>query len=129
MKNHDILTAPRPHDLHQALARAWNAGDVDVVAALFDPDGRLVPGPGDPAVGPNALASTLAGFLEVPGAMTIETTFVVEAGDLALTRSHWFLGDRSAPALEASGVEIMHRGPDGNWRFLVDHPFGANPPG
>jgi uncharacterized protein (TIGR02246 family) len=123
-------SAPRsPRELHQALAAAFNARDVDLVLALYQPDAALVPEPGQVASGRDQLRQALLGFLAVPGVMQIETVYAVQAGDVALTRSAWSLVDAGEVKLQACGTELMRARADGTWAFAVDHPFGADPVG
>jgi uncharacterized protein (TIGR02246 family) len=119
------VTMFSPQDLHQALVTAFNARDMDAVVALYEPEAVLVPQPGQIASGSAQLRAALAHFFALPGDMSIETTYCLQQGELALTRSHWKVQTTEQVTVEAEGTEIMRRQPDGSWRFVVDHPFGA----
>ena len=123
----------RPEDIHRLWMQAYNAGDLDSLAALYEPQARLVPRPGqEPVAGPEAVRKVLQGFLEQKGRLEIDiqTVSAIQAGDVALLRSRWRL---RGPGRDARPVEIAHssseiarRQPDRSWRYLIDHPFGAD---
>jgi ketosteroid isomerase-like protein len=51
-------------------------------------------------------------------------------GDLALMRGKWTLTSRAADGSEStmsgSSVEVARKGPDGLWRYVIDHPWSAD---
>jgi ketosteroid isomerase-like protein len=62
--------------------------------------------------------------------MTIATVFSIQNDDLALLRGEGTLkgtGPDGKP-VEMSGknVEVARRQPNGEWLFVIDHPFGAD---
>ncbi|MFG1304755.1 SgcJ/EcaC family oxidoreductase [Xanthobacter autotrophicus] len=118
--------AQTPEELHQDLARAYGARDLDGLLALFEADATLVLQPGAFARGSGEIRTALAGFLQLGGVMAVETIEVVPAGDCALTRTFWSIAEAGETKLSAHGVEILHKGEDGRWRFLLDHPFGGD---
>jgi ketosteroid isomerase-like protein len=81
-------------------------------------------------VGIQAIRAVLQGFLVRKGKIEIETQSVIQAGDIALLRSRWRLtgsGADGKPIETAhSSTEVVRRQPDGSWRYLIDHPFGAD---
>ena len=120
--------APRTtHELHASLAEAFNTGDLEKILALYEHEATLVPRPGKAVSGRQEIAEALQGFLGIPGKMQIDTIYSVESGDLALTRSAWSIRDGQEIKVQALGTEVMRRQSDGTWRFVVDHPFGADP--
>ena len=119
-------TRATPRDLHQALADAFNRRNLDEILGLYAEGATLAPQPGQSVTGKKEIAQALQGFLAVPGTMRIDTVYTLEAGPLALTRSLWSIREGSETRIEARGTEVMVRGADGNWRFAVDHPFGAD---
>lgn len=120
------MTLPRsPAELHQALATAYNKGDVEGLVALFEPDATLVPQPGTYVRGTTDIRNALNTFLAIGGSMKVETVHVVEAADCALTRTAWTISNGDQVAARANGSEVLRKQADGSWRFVVDHPFGA----
>ena len=121
----------RPEEMHQRFAEAFNSGRVESILALYEPGAVLAGSPGEqPATGLAAIEETFERLLALQGRMTIETTFCLQAGDVALLRGKWHLtgnGPDGAPLeVEGNSVEVVQRQPDGRWLYLIDHPFGAD---
>jgi ketosteroid isomerase-like protein len=51
--------------------------------------------------------------------------YCLEAGDVAVGRSEWSIRDGNKTKVEAKGIELLKRQPDGTWKVLIDHAFGA----
>jgi uncharacterized protein (TIGR02246 family) len=119
----------RPEDTHQAFERSFNDGDVEGLMALYMPDATLVPQPGQTVSGHAAIREALQGFLALKGKIEMETTYVVESGDVALLRSSWRLtgtgADGQPLAMAAKSNEVVRRQPDGRWLIAIDHPYGS----
>ena len=119
--------AESPRALHKAFTAAFNAKDLDQLIKLYEPSGALVPEPGTVVVGHTGVRAALQGFLAVPGKLKLETLYVVENGEIALVRSQWQISDGDKINAASSGIEIMRRGADGRWRFVIDHAVGGSP--
>jgi uncharacterized protein (TIGR02246 family) len=120
-----------PRSLHQRLEKALDAGDLDGLVALYESGATLVPEPGRSVTGRDAIRAALAGFVALaPRETRVETLGIVQAGDVALTRSHWSLRGtdptRGPVTLDHHGFEVMRRGADGSWSFVIDDPFGGD---
>jgi uncharacterized protein (TIGR02246 family) len=122
-----MTAAETPEQLHQELARAYDAKDLERLVALFESDATLVPQPWAFARGSDEIRAALSGFLQIGGVMTVETVEVIPAGDCALTRTQWSITEAGEIKLSAHGVEILRKRADGTWRFLLDQPFGDAP--
>jgi uncharacterized protein (TIGR02246 family) len=124
-----VMAQGRPEDTHQSFARSFNDADLDSLMALYTPDAALVPQPGQVVTGHAAIREALQQFLALKGRMKIETTYVVEAGDIALLRSQWHLDgtgpDGKPVAMSAKSNEVVRRQPDGRWLIAIDHPYGG----
>ena len=57
--------------------------------------------------------------------MEIKTVYCLESGDVAVGRSEWSIKDGNETKVAAKGVELLKRQPDGTWKVLIDHAFGA----
>ena len=57
--------------------------------------------------------------------MEIKTVYCLEAGDVAVGRSEWSIKDGGTTKVAAKGIELLKRQPDGTWKVLIDHAFGA----
>jgi uncharacterized protein (TIGR02246 family) len=121
----DSMTARTPVETHAVFQKAFNAGDLDGLMALYEPDATLIPQPGAPPItGTLAIRSALQGFL------ALKTKYVVQHGDVALLRSAWRLkgtGPDGKPVeMSHASAEVVRRQPDGSWRYIIDHPFGSD---
>jgi uncharacterized protein (TIGR02246 family) len=118
------MAVTEPAAIHAAVEAAFNAGDVDALVALYEPDARMVGPDGSVAAGADAIREVWSGFVALGGRMSLTTRYAVEAGDVALLRNDWtFTADGFDMASQTA--EIVRRQADGTWRYVVDHPFGA----
>ncbi len=102
-----------PQDLERLLiARQW-AGDVDGMAALYEPDAVLDNGKGQLTVGRQAIRALFADFIATGENFAAgNQSPAVTSGDLALTSTH--LPDGSVTA------EVARRQRDGTWLWVID---------
>ena len=104
-----------PNDLARLFIERANAGDVDGLVALYEPDAVLAFPPGNLATGHAEIRKVYEQFVAAapvlqPGRQHPELV----AGDLVLTASTLTNGDVT--------VEIARRQPDGTWLWAVDQP-------
>jgi ketosteroid isomerase-like protein len=111
------------HPLHEAVCAAYNAGDVDAMVALYEPDAWLF-GPSGPVQGHDAIRAVWDGFVALGGRLTMTTRYAVEHGDHALLSNQFVMviGDMEVSAATA---EVARRGADGTWRYVIDNPDAA----
>src|SRR5262249_4636423 len=124
----DLMAIHSPKDYHAAFVKAFNRQDVNAILSLYEPDAVLVPG-ASPVRGHAEVRAALSQFLALKGTMRLETTYLLEAGDVALSRGKWTL-DGTDPSgkpvhMESSSIEVHRKQPDGTWLVAIDHPFGA----
>ncbi|ODU06222.1 MAG: hypothetical protein ABS81_05230 [Pseudonocardia sp. SCN 72-86] len=76
-----------------------------------------------------AIRAQLAEFLGFGLPMRAEARHVFVAGDIAEIVLDWRLHKTDEPDSEAflsgSSTDIVHRGEDRRWRFVIDNPFGT----
>jgi uncharacterized protein (TIGR02246 family) len=122
------MSAQQPDEIHRAFTAAFNAGDLDGLLALYEPDASVAPAPGEVVTGHAAIREVLAGFLALEGQISMQTLRVIPSGDVALLHGMWLLTgtttDGNPLELAGKSAEIVRRQPDGSWRFVVDNPFG-----
>ena len=126
------MPARTPDELDTLFARSLNAGDLDALVALYEPQATLTPSPGKSVTGTAAIREALAGFLQAKPRMDLSARIVAQTGDLALVTARWsltMLGPDGKPAEPMAGdsVEVVRRQPDGHWLFAIDEPFGVSP--
>lgn len=106
--------ALEPEDLPRLFVERANAGDVEGLVDLYEPDAVLRVRPGQMARGHAAIRAVYADLLAPQprfGPPDVQET--VRSGDLALTSSVISTG---------TTAEIARRQPDGTWRWVVDNP-------
>lgn len=105
-----------------------NAGDLEALLALYDPECTMVRRDGTLARGHAEIREVLAPLLAARARMTSVIVKVVPAGaDLALVYNDWTMTGRAADgrSIERTGkaMEVTRRQADGTWRFILDDPY------
>ena len=105
-----------PEDLTRKFVDAVNAGDVEGLVALYEPDAVIAFPPGELTVGHDAIRELYTGMLAAKPHFDYEqplTTLI--SGDLALT---------ATPAQDEAGVraQVVRRQSDGSWLRVLDRP-------
>jgi ketosteroid isomerase-like protein len=110
-----------------AFAAGMNAKDTAAVRALYADGARLMP-PDSPILEGAAIGQTIAGLVAA-GASNFALTPIATSGvgDLAYTvgTATFEIGGHSESIKYA---EVLHRGSDGKWRYVVDMFSGVTPP-
>src|SRR5688500_5335539 len=108
--------ATRPEDLSRLVVDRLNAGDVDGLVELYEPDAVMALPDGRTATGAQEIRAAYEGFLtdDRPVFTPGERRPTLRRGDLALTSSRLDSGVVTA--------EVAHRQPDGTWRWVLDQP-------
>jgi uncharacterized protein (TIGR02246 family) len=123
------MPVQRAEDMYGAFAAAFNAGDLDALVALYEPDAILIPEPGRTVRGHAAIREELQAFLALKGTMTIQPLSIIPTGDLALTHGQWTLSaigpDGRPLTLGGKTAEVLRRQPDGTWLHAIDNPYGT----
>ena len=115
----------RAQDAHATLAAAFNTGDVSTVMSMYDVNGIIVPEPGKPVSGREQFEKAIKAILSIKGTMEIKTVYCLQTGNIAVGRSEWSITDGDEVKVCAKGIEVMRQQPDGTWKIVVDHAFGA----
>lgn len=109
--------ATTPEDLGRFFVARANAGDVDGLLALYEPDAVLAT-PAGPATGTEAIRAAFTALpADRPTFTPGEPRPTLRAGDLALTSTR--------PDGGRVTVEVARRRPDGTWRWVIDPPRAA----
>ncbi|MFI9504120.1 YybH family protein [Nocardia sp. NPDC052566] len=113
MTNEQVATDP--NDLGKFFIERANAGDVDGLVALYEPDAVLAFPPGNIATGHAEIRKVYEQFVAAaPVLMPGRQHPVLASSDLALTASTLTTGEIT--------VEIARRQPDESWLWAVDQP-------
>jgi ketosteroid isomerase-like protein len=108
-------SAMEPEDLSRLFVERANAGDLDGLVALYEPDAVLAFPAGQVTTGSQAIRQVYARLLDDRPTFTAgERRPALRHGDLALTSTR----------LGGSGVtvEVARRQPDGTWLWVIDNP-------
>ncbi len=105
--------ANEPEDLGRLFLERANAGDVDGLVALYEPDAVLAAPSGEVVAGADAIREVYAGLLASrPAFEDLGQRPALRGGDLALTSSRVPGGGATA--------EVARRQPDGTWLWMLD---------
>jgi uncharacterized protein (TIGR02246 family) len=123
------VPATEPEQMHPQFEQAFNAGDIEALMALYEPDAALVPQPGAIAEGEAAIREALRWFLDRGGSISLDTKLVLRVGDLAYLANRWSLTggtmpDGSPAELGTTTAEVARRQPDGTWLYVIDNAWG-----
>lgn len=105
--------AKEPNDLERFFVERANAGDVEGLLALYEPNAIVANGDREMAIGLNEIRQFFVRFLD--NRPQLDPSIQAPAlcsGDLALTSSRLSNGDITA--------EVARRQPDGSWLWVVD---------
>jgi ketosteroid isomerase-like protein len=105
--------ARRPEDLDRLFLERANAGDVDGVVELYEPQAVLAFPPGQLATGAAAIREVYTDLLAGRPRLAGEIRPAIRNGDLAVT---------STVRAGNATVEVARRQPDGTWLWLIDQP-------
>ncbi len=118
-----------PQALHERFCEACNAGDLDSVLGLYEPQAVIAERSGELTVGSAAIRDHIVKLVAMQPVMRILSSRTVVSGELAQSSSHWrceaTAPDGSRVQLEYHGSELARRQPDGSWRIVIDNPWGA----
>ena len=120
------MPAHSPEELDQLFSEALNAGDLDALVALYEPQAVFITDPGKTVTGTAAIREVLSAFVAMKPKITLEVQTVGQLDDLALTSAKWEMagtGPDSQP-IEMSGcsTEVCRRQADGTWLCAIDSP-------
>jgi uncharacterized protein (TIGR02246 family) len=123
------MGANEPGQMHELFAKFFNSRDIDGLVSLYEPDAALVSAPGEVSRGTGQIRASLEAFVALDLSIEFgEQAITVEADDLALTHGTWKLVAKDgSPAGEAATAEVVRRGSDGTWRYVLDNPWGTAP--
>lgn len=120
-----MILPNKAQDVHAALAAAFNSGDLNQVLSIYDTSGIIVPAPNMPVSGKDQFIEAVKSIMAIKGKMEIKTVYCLQTENLAVGRSEWSITDGDEVKVSAKGIELLRQGPDGSWKVLIDHAFGA----
>ncbi len=122
------MPARTPDEVLSLLGQALNAGDLESMLALYEPEATFVVQPGETVTGTEALREAFSGFLALKPKFELEVKKIFRTGDIALSFSDWTLtgtDPNGEPiSMSGQGSDVLRQQHDGSWLFVVDNPYG-----
>ncbi len=113
-----------PRDMNRTFAQARNAGDVQGLLSLFEPE-AVIQEEERRCAGTDELRAHLEWLVALGGEMISENNFAVEAGELALLRADYAIYQDGKITIAGSSAEVVRRQPDGSWLYVIDFPVAS----
>ena len=118
-----------PEDIHRLFADAVNHGNIADLVDLYAPDAIVIERNGERTEGIDHIREHLEQLLAMRPRVTIQGSKAFTRGELALLSSHWVAEANTAQGgpvrMDFHGSELAQRQPDGEWRLVLDNPWGA----
>ena len=118
----------KPEDWPRVFAQHLNAGDLDAVMALYEPEARFVNRSGETLAGRDAIRKALAGMIEAKTQFQSRVIKAVTIGEIAQLYT-----DFDGTKIDESGntvpirdkaIEVLRRQPNGDWKLTMGDPSG-----
>lgn len=124
-----MSVARTPEQVHDIFTTAFKSGDLKTLVSLYEPNATLMPQPGVPVSGHEAIGAALGQFLALGGDFVMERPRVLRTETMAVLYAKWKLSARTPDGLpiELSGdtTDVVRLQPDGSWRYVIDNPYGS----
>ena len=119
------MSANDPAHIHVLFCQAFNAGDVDALVALYEPNAVLIVR-GQPVTGVPAIRAAYQSILARRSRMVLTTRSMVIFDEvLAVLHGDWTVEAPSDNGGTRSGLstEVVRQQADGSWKFVIDNPY------
>jgi uncharacterized protein (TIGR02246 family) len=118
--------ARTPEEIDPAFMEAFNAGNGEALASLYEPGASFVLPTGEVAEGIEAIGQVVKEFLAMEPTIDLRTKRILRSGDTALIYSGWTLSatgpDGNAVEMAGDSRVVVRQQPDETWRFVIDDP-------
>jgi uncharacterized protein (TIGR02246 family) len=119
------VAARTPQAVLSMLVEAFNHGDIDALADIYEEDATLVfPPTGRPVRGRADIRAAVAPVLARGPRLTSVADRTLQTDTVALAHTRWELVDGDGRR-EGRGTVVSRRRPDGSWGIAVDDPLGV----
>ena len=124
------MAAHTPEAVHSEWMKAFNAGNLEEMIALYELDSAVVSeSGGDVVSGLPALKENLEGYLSLAGQIDLRLQRCIRCSDLAILYSGWTMNgkapDGSEVSMRGQTSDVVRRQEDGTWLMAIDNPFGT----
>jgi len=118
----------KPEDWPHVFQQHLNAGDLDAVMALYEPEACFVTKSGETLVGRDRIREVLESMIEAKASLHSRVLKAVTVGDVAQLYTD-FEGTMKddlgkTVAIRHKAIEVLRRQSDGTWRLIVGDPNG-----
>jgi ketosteroid isomerase-like protein len=118
-----------PEGVAASLVERFNSGKVSAMMLGYEPGAVFIARDGRTITDHAEIAAELEHDLELGVPLKAKARHVFVAGDLAQIVLDWSI-DGTGPDgkhvhLEGSASDIVHRGADGRWRYVIDNALGT----
>jgi uncharacterized protein (TIGR02246 family) len=118
----------KPEDWPGAFVKHLNAGDLDAVMTLYEPEAQFVAKSGETLVGHDAIRKVLGALIAAKAHFESRVVRAVTVGDIAQLYTD-FEGTRADESgktvpVRNDAIEVLRRQPDGTWKLIMGDPNG-----
>ena len=118
-----------PEGVVASLLERFNSGKVSAMMIGYEPEAVLITKDGRTVTGHSGIAAELERDLSLGLPLEAKARHVFVADDIAQIVLDWSI-DGTGPDgehvhLEGSASDIVRRGADGRWRYLIDNALGT----
>jgi uncharacterized protein (TIGR02246 family) len=119
-----------PEDWPGVFQEYLNAGDLDNVMSLYEPDARFVTPSGETLIPRDRIQQVIAGLIRAKTKFQSRVRRVVTIDDLATLYTDFdgMTVDPSGKTVElrSRAVEVLRRQSDGTWKLIIGDPNGRS---
>lgn len=125
----DYPLPTRAEDLPASLLERFSSGKVSMMMDLYEPDAVLIAKDGRTITGHDEIAGILEHDLRLGLPLHLKARHVFVAGDIAELVMDWSIDgagpDGAYVHLGGSACDVVRRGADGVWRYVIDNNQGT----
>jgi uncharacterized protein (TIGR02246 family) len=115
-----------PEDWPSVFAQHLNAGNLDKVMSLYEPDARFVAPSGETLIGRDRIRQVIAGLIQSKTKFQGRVLRKTRIDDLALLYTDFEVtstdGTGKTVELRSKAIEVLRRQADGTWKLIIGDP-------
>jgi uncharacterized protein (TIGR02246 family) len=115
--------AETPEQVGALFMEYLQAGDLEGLVSLYEPNAHFVPTPGNHVIGTDAIREALKGLIDHGARIKLEPRDIRLVDDVALVSNTATVTGVAPEPVITNTSEILRRQPDGGWLHVVDDPF------
>ncbi|MFB7256254.1 nuclear transport factor 2 family protein [Streptomyces nojiriensis] len=115
--------AETPEQVGSLFMEYLEAGDIEGLVSLYEPNAHFVPTRGTHLVGTASIRKGLQQLIDTGARLKLELRDIRRVDDIALVSNTATLTGVGPGPVVSTTTEILRRQPDGGWAHVVDDPF------